>query len=189
MKCDPEAAQAVFSNPDLAGRTTLIPLDLTHKVLATQQVQQDLLSGRKAPSILLHSGGLNLRQLFHEILIFFAKTYSEVFGLVEGPPLHDPIAVAVLLDGLEGCNMFDDLGGERWHLKVVTDGEHSFKESEHRRVGMTVVTPPEAGSGCPGVRIPRGIQLDRFWTMIESCMQRAEKAITVSPDGSNLGTL
>jgi len=125
---------------------------------------------------------LNIRQLFHEILVFFAHTYEEVFGLTRGPPLHDPITVAVLLDGVCEGGLFDDRGGERWRVKVVTDGQHSDLEDEQGRVGMTVVDKIVEGSGEGasglGVRIPRGLDVERFWAIIEMCMRRAEEAIS-----------
>lgn len=113
---------------------------------------------------------LNLRQLFHEILLFFAHTYRDVFGLTKGPPLHDPLAVAILL----GTSLrFDDHDGERWHVDVVTDGLHSNSSEEQGQVGRTVITKAEEG----GVRIPRGVDVHRFWTIVDDCMRRAEKNI------------
>lgn len=173
FQCDPEAAESIFSNAELAAKTTLIPLDLTHQVLADKNIQRDLLYGpfMSVPST---DPGLNLRQLFHEILIFFAHTYSEVFGLTRGPPLHDPIAVAVLLDGSSEVGLFDDRGGERWRVKVVTDGLHSDLPDEHGQVGMTAIERSEEGTG---VSIPRGLDVDRFWGILEHCMRRAEDAV------------
>ena len=50
-----------------------------------------------------------LRQMLHSLLAFFSQTYNSVFGLASGPPLHDPLAVAVILDtlGVEDFG-FDD---------------------------------------------------------------------------------
>lgn len=116
--------------------------------------------------------------MFHDLLVFFAHTYSEVYGLTEGPPLHDPIAVAVLLEDVAGTNMkFADGGGERWHVDVVTDGLHSRDEAERGQVGRTVVTK---SSDHGGVRIPRSLQVESFWKLIEHCIQAAEKAISAS---------
>jgi len=84
---DPEAAMVVFGNPVLAAKTTLIPLDLTHLVLATQEVQASLLYGdeeaarRKGEDI--HEqykttgikGKTELRTMLVELLNFFAGTY------------------------------------------------------------------------------------------------------------------
>lgn len=160
--CDPEAAQAIFSNVKLAAKTTLIPLDLTHQVLATQEVQKCVLNAATS-TILGH--------LFHDILIFFAGTYNEIFGLSEGPPLHDPIAVAVVLDNyLE--TLFDDQGGERWHVQVVTGGEQNLSTSERTQVGRTIVK--KAADGESGVRIPRSVNTETFWRTIEECLQLAQ---------------
>ena len=170
-QCDPEAAESIFSHPELSLKATLIPLDVTHHVLATSGIQHNLLHGlipssSSSPSV--------TRLLFHEILTFFASTYSSVFGLTRGPPLHDPIAVAVLLDE----KLFDDRGGERWKVKVVTDGLHSDVPTEQGQVGRTIVSP--AGKGEDGVRIPRGVDGSRFWALVEDCMQRAEEAVATS---------
>ncbi len=37
------------------------------------------------------------RQAVQQLLLFFAETYRTVFGFAEGPPLHDPCAVAYVL--------------------------------------------------------------------------------------------
>ena len=117
----------------------------------------------------------NLRQMFHDLLLFFAHTYSEVYGLTEGPPLHDPIAVAVLLEAVTGSDIwFADGGGERWDVDVVTDGLHSRDEKERGQLGRTVVTRSDHGGG---VRIPRRMHVEGFWREIERCIQIAERAI------------
>jgi len=171
-QCDPEAAQAIFSNPELAAKTTLIPLDLTHQVLADKEIQETLLQppGR---TLDLPENPLNIRRLFYEILVFFAHTYSEVFGLKDGPPLHDPIAVAVLLNHLGSPCLFDDHEGERWHVQVVTDGLHSERDEERGQLGRTVITEAEKG----GVRIPRGMNVTQFWVLIEFCLGLTQAAI------------
>lgn len=116
--------------------------------------------------------------MFHDLLLFFAHTYSEVYGLTQGPPLHDPIAVAVLLETIASPRIdFDDVGGERWHVDVVTDGLHSRDEEERGQVGRTVVTSPDHGGG---VRIPRAMNVASFWAVLESCLRNAERAISDS---------
>lgn len=156
----------------------MIPLDLTHQVIATQDVQQGLLRKPAKHKDSAHSevkaATLTLRAMLHDLLIFFGATYADVFGLTSGPPLHDPIAVAVLL--IDACHdeslAFDDRGGERWHVDVVTDGQHSDRTDERGQVGRTRVRKAEAGQG--GVRIPRGMDVKQFWEIIEGSVQRAE---------------
>ena len=165
--CDPEAAQAIFSNAELAAKTTLIPLDLTHQVLGTKEVQ----------SRVLHAATLkNIGQLFYDILMFFAHTYDEIYGLSEGPPLHDPIAVAVLLDDQSDSNpLFDDKEKERWHVKVETNGSHGASKIEGFQLGRTTVKKVAHGEN--GVRIPKKLDVKRFWNTIEGCLRLAQDAV------------
>ncbi|KAL9600557.1 MAG: hypothetical protein Q9219_003103 [cf. Caloplaca sp. 3 TL-2023] len=166
--CDPEAARSIFSNPVLAPKITLITIDLTHQVLATKAVQEQLLYGssnsrRNSPS--------KLRQMFHDLLIFFARTYVDVFGIMEGPPMHDPVAIAVVLSEIGADNLaFDDAGGERFDVEVVTDGKHNGADDIRGQVGRTVVSKSSGAR----VRIPHGLDVERFWLVVENCLQRAE---------------
>ncbi|GAB7357991.1 hypothetical protein MBLNU230_g0158t1 [Neophaeotheca triangularis] len=168
---DPEAARCVFDNPILSAKTTLIPLDLTHQFLATPAVQQLLLRGPKAN--LSFDQPSEVRRLFMEILTFFAGTYASVFGITAGPPLHDPLAVfAAIAPGL-----LDDSGGERYNVDVVLEGEHG--SSAHVRSGVsqcgrTIAT--RLSHGLPGVRIPRALQTEELWAIIEKCLASAEDA-------------
>jgi len=168
---DPESARAVFDNKVLAGKTTICPLDLTHQLLATETVQQDLLRGQRVGEA--REQPSKVRKLFIEILTFFAQTYADVFGLVEGPPLHDPLAVAAaFLPGI-----FEDNDGERFEIEVITDGAHGSSEEVREggsRCGRTVATLLPKGH--EGVRIPRSVDRQKMWRMIDECLARAERA-------------
>ncbi|KAJ5122072.1 hypothetical protein N7448_003203 [Penicillium atrosanguineum] len=173
--CDPEAAESIFSNPIVAPKTTIAALDLTHQVFASKEVQNRILHGArdssKEPTI--------IRQILHALLIFFAGTYENVFGLMAGPPLHDPLAVAVILSNLNPTFAkahpgqvlhFDDKGGERFALSIVTDGKHSTDVSISGQLGRSIATPLDG----PGVAIPRGVDLEAFWNLISDCVQLAD---------------
>lgn len=150
-------------------------LDLTHQVLASQAVQARILNGSihstEEPTI--------LRQILHALLTFFAATYEKTFGLTTGPPLHDPLAVAVILSTLNPAFSskypnqalaFDDKGGERFALSIVTDGQHGKDVSTTGQLGRSVATPVDG----PGVSVPRGVDLDAFWDMVLQCVQLAD---------------
>ena len=172
LQCDPEAAQSIFSNAELAAKTTLIPLDLTHQILATSEVQDMVLHGPDhSMNDTAPQNAKNLRKLFHDLLVFFASTYRDVFGLVDGPPLHDPIAIAVLLGDAELA--FNDLGCERWHVAIVTDGRHGDNDEEQGQLGRTVISKAEYG----GVRIPRGLHVKRFWELIQDALMETERLL------------
>lgn len=117
---------------------------------------------------------LTLRKMLHDLLLFFASTYCTIFGLTAGPPLHDPIAVAVILNhvALGEPLEFHDNSGERWHVTVVTDGLHSDCNDERVQVGRTRVSKAAPHEG--GVRIPKRLNVEHFWAIIEGCIQSAE---------------
>jgi inosine-uridine nucleoside N-ribohydrolase len=80
---DPEAAHVVFT----CGRPiTMIGLDVTHQAQATPEVRE-----------CIRSLGTPVARLVDDLLGFFAQTYLEVFGFA-APPLHDPCAVAAVID-------------------------------------------------------------------------------------------
>ncbi|OTB07530.1 hypothetical protein M426DRAFT_317834 [Hypoxylon sp. CI-4A] len=181
---DPEAADAIFSDPVLAAKTTLVPLDLTHLVLATNEVQELLLYGPPG-----RDGGpregrgkSDLRVMLVELLNFFASTYRDVFGIIEGPPLHDPLAVAAILVGSEYEIPFYDYDPkspegpsrrERFAVEVVTEGTLEDARLRNTQTGRTIVKQLPPGS--EGVRIPRGLDIPHFWKMIEECCEKADE--------------
>lgn len=71
---DPEAAAEIFQNEEVAEKTTIVPLDLSHQVLATTQVRQLLLHGTDGNQE--GSGKTILRRMLVELLYFFAGTYA-----------------------------------------------------------------------------------------------------------------
>lgn len=173
--CDPESAESIFSNPIVASKTSIASLDLTHQVLASKEVQTRILHGSNDPSV----PPTVLRQLFYDLLVFFAETYDKAFGLNTGPPLHDPLAVAFILSNLnpafaskhpDQMLKFEDKGGERFNVKIVTDGDHGKDVSVTGHLGRSIATPANG----PGVAIPRGVDLDAFWKLILYCVQIAD---------------
>ncbi|KAM4059690.1 inosine-uridine preferring nucleoside hydrolase [Hirsutella rhossiliensis] len=179
MLVDPEAAAHVFHSPDIAAKTTVVPLDLSHQVLATDRVRELLLYG--ADGHRAGPGKSTLRTMLVELLYFFAKTYSDVFGITAGPPLHDPIAVAAVLIGTVDEIPFSEWDAarseqpqhnERFNVTVVTDGSFEEAKGGVKETGRTLAEPMPAGH--QGVRIPRSMDVDKFWQVIEECIQRAD---------------
>lgn len=79
---DPEAAREVFES---GVPITMCGLDVTHAAGAGPKERERLRSiGETGPIV---AGFLD----------FFAATYEKVFGF-DAPPLHDPVAVAAVLD-------------------------------------------------------------------------------------------
>ena len=174
FQCDPESSQSIFSNPVLSRKTTIVTLDLTHQVLASDAVQTRILHGLDGkvtePTV--------LRKILHALLVFFAKTYNTVFGLTSGPPLHDPLAVAVILSNLNPAFAskhpealkFNDKGGERFAINITTDGLHGEDLAVTGQLGRSLAVGPEKH----GVAVPRGVDVNAFWDMILDCIKRAD---------------
>ncbi|MDI3341449.1 MAG: nucleoside hydrolase [Sphaerobacter sp.] len=80
---DPEAADVVFSS---GLPITMIGLELTHQVKATPEVVARI-----------RALGNPVAEMAAELLTYFASTYKKVFGF-DGAPLHDPCAVAYVID-------------------------------------------------------------------------------------------
>ncbi|MFD7446573.1 nucleoside hydrolase [Streptomyces sp. NPDC059909] len=80
---DPEAADIVFRS---GVPVTMCGLNVTHRALAT-------------PDVLARLEGLGteLGRICVELMTFFASTYRRLWGF-EAPPLHDPVAVARVID-------------------------------------------------------------------------------------------
>ncbi len=80
---DPEAAHIVFNEP---WPLTMVGLDLTHEALATPEVAERIAAIGTAPA-----------RFVGELLEFFRESYKDAQGF-EHPPVHDPCAVAFVID-------------------------------------------------------------------------------------------
>lgn len=83
IKIDPEAAHIVFNEK---WPLTMVGLDLTHQALATPDVVA------KIADI-----GTDCSHFVIELLDFFGKMYKQAQGF-DAPPVHDPCAVAYVID-------------------------------------------------------------------------------------------
>jgi uridine nucleosidase len=157
--CDPEAARTVLRHQALAGRTTLVTLDMSHQAIATAEVQARILGNSSSSD---GSGEVfYVRRMLYELLGFFAKTYHDYFGFKAGPPVHDPLAVAALLtDDSFGAGLGLEFG--EYELDVILEGE---------RVGETV----KIGPSTKGVKVLEKINMDKFWELIYESLDNLEK--------------
>lgn len=83
IKIDPEAAHIVFNE---TWPVLMVGLDLTHQALATPEVVQRIAALDTRPSAFVV-----------ELLQFFATMYKQSQGF-DAPPVHDPCAVAYVID-------------------------------------------------------------------------------------------
>ncbi|RUS23081.1 inosine-uridine preferring nucleoside hydrolase-domain-containing protein [Endogone sp. FLAS-F59071] len=132
---DPEAAHIVLHS---GLPIHMIPLDVTHRAIVTGEVLTQLRSTCAPDS--------KFCQLLVDLLLFYYETYKAVFGFKEGPPLHDPCAVAYVIDP----SIFEV---RDMRVEVVTHDGHAcgqticdiYNLSPHfKNVQMAVNIDPEA---------------------------------------------
>jgi len=80
---DPESAHIVFNEP---WPVVMVGLDLTHQALATDEVVAQIEAVGTGPA-----------RFVRELMDFFAQTYKDAQGF-DYPPVHDPCAVAYVID-------------------------------------------------------------------------------------------
>ncbi len=135
---DPEAADIVFA----CGRPiTMVPLEVTHLALATPEV-----TGR------LRAAQRPVATFAADLLVFFAGTYRNVFGF-PAPPVHDPCAVAAVVDPtiLYAHNMY---------VAIEMTGAWT--------TGRTVCDVYGKLGKAPNARVGYALEVERFWEMVIS---------------------
>ena len=130
---DPEAADEVFR----AGiPITLVPLEVTHRALATESVVARI-AALDTP----------VARMSVALMRFFADTYLRVFGF-EAPAVHDPCAVAAVIDPV--------IVPAR-PMNVAVDTASSLS------VGRTACDVYGRTGRKPNADVGIGLDVDRFW--------------------------
>ena len=135
---DPEAAAIVF---DCGRPITMSPLEVTHQALATDEVLDRLRAANRP-----------VANFVVDLLTFFGDTYRNVFGF-PAPPLHDPCAVAAVIEpGI--------LRAHTIRVEIETEGQWTS--------GRTVCDIYGVLGKEPNVRVGYALDVERFWDMVIS---------------------
>ena len=111
-----EAAQIVLNAPI---KKTMIPLNVTHTAIVTDEIHRCLLLPYTSSPT---SASTPLRHTLSTLLHFFAKSYESTFGFSDGPPLHDALTIAYISQpGLFKCR--------RYRVDVELNGTHTAGET------------------------------------------------------------
>lgn len=143
IKVDPEAAAVVF---DAGWEVTMIGLDVTHKALATDEV-----------CARIRALDTPLSEFVLGLFDFFRQAYKDSQGF-DYPPVHDPVAVAAVIDPSVVTTV-------KAPIHVETKGEHTL--------GMTV-TELRYGhipEDCP-TQAAMDLDFDKFWDMTIDAIDR-----------------
>ncbi|NQX36730.1 nucleoside hydrolase [Herbiconiux sp. VKM Ac-2851] len=139
---DPEAAHIVFNE---SWPLTMVGLDLTHQALATPEVRERIRAIDTAPG-----------RFVEELLEFFAGTYLEAQGFLH-PPVHDPCAVARVIDP-------DVMTARRVPLDVELSGTLTL--------GMTVADFRSPAPEDCTTQVAVDLDHERFWALIVDALER-----------------
>lgn len=139
---DPESAHIVFT----AGWTVvMVGLDATHQALATPDVVERIAAVGTAPA-----------RFVVELLDFFGRSYLETQGFPH-PPVHDPVAVARVIDAAI-------VPAERVPLTVELTGTHTL--------GMTLADRRGPAPADCRTFAATGVDTDRFWGLVVDALER-----------------
>lgn len=117
---DAKAAKIVLEDQQMAPQMLVVPLNVTHTVIATDEVLGNI---QRGPN---HDKYTMFRQMMYDLMSFFADTYRTKFGFTSGPPVHDVLAIAAVLPLIASSGDLDlpGLGAEFYTagLRVVERG-------------------------------------------------------------------
>ena len=138
---DPEAAASVLGS---GVPITLVPLEVTHRALATDEVIERIAQLRTP-----------IAEMSVALMRFFAETYQRVFGF-DAPAVHDPCAVAAIIDP-------SVVTTRRVNVEIDTVSELSRGRTVCDVYGM---------SGRPAnVALGVDLDVDRFWDLMVGALR------------------
>jgi inosine-uridine nucleoside N-ribohydrolase len=152
--CDPEAAHVVFTS---GIPIKMVGLNVTRQVGATPERRRQIRSiGNRTSTIVA------------DLLDFYSEQLSKLFGL-EGGSMHDPLAVAALVDK-------DVLTFEPMHVAIELRGEHTYGMTlcDYRHLRVDNLAPEAAGVNRgkePNAEVAVAVNADRFWEMFLDALQ------------------
>lgn len=133
---DPEAAAAVFDAP---WPVTMVGLDLTHQATAGADVIARI-----------EAIGTPLSRIVVDLLTFFGASYAAAEGM-DAPPVHDPCAVAHIVDP----SLLTTVGA---FVAVELKGTWSY--------GQTVTDFADAYGRSHNTQVATKLDVDGFWNVV-----------------------
>ena len=145
---DPEAAHIVFG----AGwPVTMVGLDLTHQALATPEVIAAIQDVGTAPA-----------RFVDELMVFFAHSYQDAQGF-DHPPVHDPCAVAYVIDPT---------------LMRTVRAPIDIELTGGLTLGMTVVDLREPAGPEVTTQVVFDLDHARFWALVVDALERIGEPVS-----------
>ena len=141
IHADPEAAAAVLA---FGVPVTLVPLEVTHRALATEAVVARI-----------ESLGTPIAGVAAALMRYFADTYRRVFGF-DAPAVHDPCAVAAVIYP-------SAVTTRRVNVEIDTTSGLS--------AGRTVCDVYGVTGRAPNVDLATDLDVDGFWDLVVDAIE------------------
>ena len=138
---DPEAADIVLRS---GLPTTMIGLNVTHQAVATTEIIAEF-----------RGLGTRLGAVCADLMTFFASAYLRVFGF-EHPPVHDPVAVACVIDPSVVRTVA---------VPVTVELTGTYTR------GATVVDLHSHSARTPNADVAVGLEVDAFWRLLMAAVR------------------
>lgn len=190
--CDTRAANIVLTNEILQDKIVLCPLNMTHRVIATEAVLDRLHKGpgisvsslpplQSSSDVQMQLGSQQtpppqqqqqymperstVRQMLYELLTYFADRYKLKFGFTDGPPIHDAVALVCVFPFYEehGDISADlDIKMARYKVQVVEQTGPNEGKLEY-----------ESNEG--GIRVVEDLNVPVFWQIVNEAVNELVK--------------
>ncbi|ODV63288.1 trifunctional uridine nucleosidase/nicotinamide riboside hydrolase/nicotinic acid riboside hydrolase [Ascoidea rubescens DSM 1968] len=180
--CDPLATAKIFNNSQIHDKILLAPLNITHTLLVTKDVLKNILKPQNSPissGSSSSSSSSNFRKMIYDLLTFFAKTNEAEQNWFDGPPLHDPLAIALVLNFFQKDNVSvkDPSSLNNYNLNVNFNCCKVRSISHGLQKGMIQILQDNIPHG-NGVMIAESLNIDAFWKILYDVIDLADN---VSP--------
>ena len=117
----------------------MVPLEVTHRALATEQVIAHLRAANRT-----------VANFAADLLLFVAERYLTVYGFT-APPVHDPCAVANVIDP-------EIVTTTLMHVDIEIKGEFT--------AGRTVCDKYHRLGQPANIQVGQDLNVERYWNMV-----------------------
>lgn len=154
---DPEAAHIVFNEK---WPVVMVGLDLTHQALATPEVVEKIAAVGTKPA-----------EFVMELMEFFTQTYKDAQGF-DYPPVHDPCAVAYVIDP-------SIVSTRKVPVNIELQGTLTL--------GMTVADFRAPAPEHCNTSVAVDLDHEKFWDLVTDALVRIGEPLTETPGAVTAG--
>lgn len=154
--CDPLAAKKIIDDETLSSKMILASLDITSKVFVSNEIQQDVLDGKSKEE------ASNFRAMMFELIDSFnQRMIAKNLPNYEGPVIHDPVALIILLQFFNVTNELSFTYERRKFTVGIEPGIY----------GSVISSKPDKD----GIYVLTDLNVDNFWKLVLNVYKETDK--------------